>query len=1261
MHLSQATLPLTGLTCSNCALAIEQAVRGLPGLRQARVDLVQETLTVAYDPERLDLGGIVRCLRGLGFGVITGTQELLLAGLEDPTDALGLERSLGRLDGVVAARIQFATQRAALEGIPGCFSLPEAMALIRGAGYGAVPTEPEAGFQDLEARARAAALRRQFQLLVLGLALTGPLVLYSMARDFGLPGFAGERLAMLAVATVVQFVVGGQYYRSALRALMAGHANMDALIVLGSSVAYGSSAAVTAGLLRSPHVYFETGAAIITIIRLGKFLEARAKGRTSEALKALIGLRPRSAQVLRNGREVAVPVAQVVVGDFLVVRPGEQVPVDGVIREGSSALDESMLTGEAMPVGKGPGDGVLGATLNREGLLTVEATQVGRNTALARIVGLVQRAQASKAPIQKLTDEIGRYFVPLIVALALLTFALWVGVARVDWVTAMLNAIAVVVIACPCALGLATPTAILVGTSRGAAQGILFRTSEALERAGRVTVVVLDKTGTITRGQPSVTEVLPASSWTAEQVLALAASAERGSEHPLGRAIVAAGSERGCVLTGPSAFEAAAGFGILATVAGRAVRIGSPRFLELEGIGLEGFEGEIERLQGEGQTAVVVAAGAEGAGAAHLRVVGLLGVADTVKPGSREAIQTLLQMGLELVMITGDNLRTAQAVAAQVGITRVLAEVLPGGKAAEIERLQGQGGRLGLPRPVVAMVGDGINDAPALAQADVGIALGTGTDVAMATAGITLISGDLRGVGRAIALSRGTLQTIVQNLIWAFCYNLVLVPVAGYGLLSPMLAAGAMGFSSLFVVGNSLRLRGHALSLFATPRPLWRQGLALAPRVLAPALSLGFLVVVPLVAMPAGADIQGAALGTMTPALMMVMAMANGLIAVSYASIPVFLGIFLAKRKDIPFSWILVLFGAFILACGTTHVVHILGIWWPVGWWQAGVDGFCAVISVATAILAWPLLPKLLAVPSPAQLRAVNQELEREKAALEATQAQLRAANAEMEMRVQERTAELARANASLRLEVEERRRAEEVLLRRSEELVRSNAELERFAYIASHDLQEPLRMVSSYVQLLARRYEGKLDQDAHDFIAFAVDGAKRMQQLINDLLAYSRAGGRDKPLVPTPLGAALEGGLANLRAAQAETSARVEYPDLPTVLGDPAQLTQLFQNLLGNAIKFHGSEPPLIQVRVERRQEDWLFAVEDNGIGVPEDQLERIFLIFHRLHGRGEYPGTGIGLALCKRIVERHGGALWVESRLGRGSTFWFTLPFPG
>jgi Cu+-exporting ATPase len=647
-----------------------------------------------------------------------------------------------------------------------------------------------------------------------------------MARDFGLLGAwahqAWVNWLMMAMATPVQFYVGWDYYVGSYKALRNGTANMDVLVAMGSSAAYFYSVLVTIALTMGStalgtHVYFETAAVIITLIKLGKLLEARAKGQTSAAIKKLMGLRAKTARIVRNGEEVDIPIEQVKVGDIVFVRPGEKIPVDGVVIEGRSAVDESMLTGESLPVDKKPGDEVIGATINKQGMLKFEATKVGSETALAQIIRLVQEAQGSKAPIQRLADQVAGVFVPVVIGIAVLTFLVWWLVIGAGFTTAMIRMVAVLVIACPCALGLATPTAIMVGTGKGAEYGILFKNSEALERAHSLKVIVLDKTGTITVGEPSVTDIVPSTDgairMSEDDLLRLAASAERGSEHPLGEAIVRAAQARGLALAQPVRFEAVAGQGIVAEVEGRQVALGNLKMMRGRSVYLNGLENEADHLASEAKTAMWVAVDGEAAG--------VIAVADTIKPGSKEAVDKMHELGLQVVMMTGDNQATAEAIAKEVGIdpatgsgrSGVLAEVLPGDKATEVKRLQGED--IGL----VGMVGDGINDAPALAQADVGIAIGTGTDVAMETADVTLMRGDLRSVPQAIALSKATMRTIRQNLFWAFIYNIILIPVAAGVLypftflpdilrsLHPVLAAFAMAFSSVTVVTNSLRLR----------------------------------------------------------------------------------------------------------------------------------------------------------------------------------------------------------------------------------------------------------------------------------------------------------------------------------------------------------------------------------------------------------------------------------------------------------------------
>ncbi|BAS28824.1 heavy metal translocating P-type ATPase [Limnochorda pilosa] len=731
----------------------------------------------------------------------TAQVRLGIVGMTCASCSARVERALTKLPGVVTASVNLATDQATVTFETGAVDLEAMQRAVQDAGYQAHPVHEvgQAG-ADTEREAREREIRRQERAFGLGAVLSVPLLASMVLHAAGVGGtlahLLGNGWVQLALATPVQFVSGWQFYKDSYHNLKSRNANMSVLVALGTSAAYFYSlAALLRPDLGIPGLYFETSAVLITLVLLGKLLEARAKGRTSEAIRKLMGLQPRTARVIRAGSEQEIPIDQVQVGDRVVVRPGERIPVDGTVVSGASTVDESMLTGESLPVEKQPGDAVVGGTVNKQGTFQFEATRVGAETALAQIIRVVEEAQASKAPIQRLADVVSNYFVPAVVGISLVTFAVWYLTGG-DFTASLLAMTAVLVIACPCALGLATPTAIMVGTGLGAEHGILFKGGEHLERAHELQALVLDKTGTITRGEPRLTRVEALEGWTASDLLRVAASAERRSEHPLATAVVAHAQEEGLALSEPEGFEALPGRGVSAQVEGRRVLVGTRRLLEDEGAATGSLEELRLELEAAGQTAMLIAVDGHPAG--------LVAVADTVKPGAADAVAALREMGLEVWMLTGDNARTARAIAQQVGIDpdHVLAEVLPEQKADQVQALRDRGLKVG-------MVGDGINDAPALVAADLGIAIGTGTDVAIEAADVTLMRGELMGIVSAIRLSRQTIRKIRQNLFWALIYNSLGIPLAALGLLSPIIAGAAMAFSSVSVVTNSTLLKRY--------------------------------------------------------------------------------------------------------------------------------------------------------------------------------------------------------------------------------------------------------------------------------------------------------------------------------------------------------------------------------------------------------------------------------------------------------------------
>lgn len=800
-------LPLVGMSCASCASTIQKSLSGLTGVERANVNFATSKATVLYQPQLVNPKDLISTVRKSGYDVGTASIEIPIQGIQCASCVQTIEKALLQMRGVTKASVNLATEKAKVEYMPSETSLTDIKKTIEQTGYKVLWIPSEEAQEDVERIVREKEYRKLKLKFFLGLVLGLIVFLGSSPRMFPwAPDFMKNFFVLWALATPVQFWIGWQFFKGAWSAFKHRNADMNTLIAVGTSAAYLYSVAATifpgifeAGGIK-PEVYFDTSAMIIVLILLGRLLEARAKGQTSEAIKKLVGLQPKTARVVRDGNELDIPVEEVLVGDQVLVRPGEKIPVDGIIIQGKSALDESMITGESMPVNKEPGDEVIGATINKTGSFQFRATKVGKDTALAQIIKLVQDAQGSKAPIQRLADVIAGYFVPIVISIAIATFIIWFNFGPSPALTfSLLNFVAVMIIACPCALGLATPTAVMVGTGKGAENGVLIKGGESLETAHKLETIVFDKTGTLTKGEPEVTDIVSFNSYSEADILKYAASAEKNSEHPLGGAIMKKAEQSRIELKEPKNFNAVEGHGIEAEVEDSSVLLGNGKFMRERKIEIMELEGKAEALAEDGKTPVYVAIRGKPAG--------LIAIADSLKENSIQAVRKLKMMGLEVIMLTGDNQKTAEAIARKAGIVRVLSEVLPEDKVHEIKKLQSEGKK-------VAMVGDGINDAPALAQADVGIAVGSGTDVAMEASDITLIKGDLQGVVAAVELSRRTIRVIKQNLFWAFFYNTAGIPIAAgvlypfFGiLLNPIFASAAMAFSSVSVVSNSLRLR----------------------------------------------------------------------------------------------------------------------------------------------------------------------------------------------------------------------------------------------------------------------------------------------------------------------------------------------------------------------------------------------------------------------------------------------------------------------
>ncbi|TSI11752.1 heavy metal translocating P-type ATPase [Lysinibacillus sp. BW-2-10] len=797
-EIKETSLQISGMTCAACSNRIEKGLNKMEGVEEANVNLTLEKSTIKFDPQKVTVQDFEKKIEALGYGVVKEKKEFTITGMTCAACATRIEKGLNKMEGVTLANVNLALENATVEYNPSQVSVADIISRVEKLGYGAHIKEDNQKATDH----RELAIKKQFRKFIISAIFALPL-LWTMVGHFSftsflyVPDLLMNPWVQMTLATPVQFIIGWSFYVSAFKAIRNKSANMDVLVVLGTSAAYFYSvyqAIITNGQQHHmPELYFETSAVLITLILLGKFFEAKAKGRSSEAIKKLMGLQAKTALVVRDGVEKEIPLEEVVMGDVILVKPGEKIPVDGEVLEGNSAVDESMLTGESIPVDKVPGTEVFGSTMNKNGFIKMKATKVGRDTALAQIIKVVEDAQGSKAPIQRLADKISGIFVPIVIGIALLTFIVWIVIVKPGEFTPALEAlIAVLVIACPCALGLATPTSIMAGSGRAAEMGILFKGGEHLEQTHHINTVVVDKTGTVTNGKPVLTDVIVVDRVNENEFLSLIGAAEKQSEHPLAQSIVQGINERAIELGTVETFEAIPGYGVKAIVNGKEILVGTRKLMNKYQIEITNVLSIMEQLEANGKTAML--ASIDG------NYAGLVAVADTIKETSKQAIARLQGMGIEVIMMTGDNERTAKAIGEQVGIQHVIAEVLPEGKAEEVKKLQAAGKK-------VAMVGDGINDAPALAVADIGMAIGTGTDVAMEAADITLIRGDLNSIADAIIMSHKTMKNIKQNLFWAFGYNTLGIPIAAAGFLAPWLAGTAMAFSSVSVVLNALRLQ----------------------------------------------------------------------------------------------------------------------------------------------------------------------------------------------------------------------------------------------------------------------------------------------------------------------------------------------------------------------------------------------------------------------------------------------------------------------